>query len=95
MNLELYPAIKQAALHIAYDNGLINRSMPEHSFLAKVETVLDDLEQPATLNSALEELSAGDLDVLCTGEEQEGQRAIAGHPMSEDINDLLMKIFEC
>lgn len=63
------PTLKRAALHILYDNGMVNRYHPEAAALAEVEHRLR-AETSTTLDAAEWELSAlspAALEEVCCG----------------------------
>lgn len=98
-NIERYPAIRKAALNIAYDNGMVNRDMPEPEFLRRVDAVVGadgvNHKDLVAINSVLSAFSDEQLDTLCTGEEQEQGALMAGQPLKSKILGLLNDIFYC
>lgn len=94
-------AIKKAALHIAYDNGMVNRFTTEEEFLAGVEGVLGAYgvtqDEVDSFEAWLAELPEQDLETLCVGEHSEQEEIAKSCPLSHEghrLTGLLNDIFE-
>jgi hypothetical protein len=92
--IENYPAIKKAALHIAYDNGCINRDEPEERALAHAELALSGHPAEAlhAIDTWLSHIPDADLETICMGEHSDAQKLLATAPPITDL--LLTQIFE-
>lgn len=68
-----YPGIKKVALEIAYDNGMINRNVPEVQWLSSLDPIIKDfsVEKLAALDKFCSSLSDDEVDILATGEDTE------------------------
>lgn len=95
--LASFPAVRRAALAIAYDNGMINRLEPQGAFLAKMETLIcipeydDDL---AAIETWLAALTDEQLEIYCNGDVDSAERLAISKNEPRSINCLLSDIFE-
>lgn len=98
MLIHCYPAIKKAALSIAYDNGMINRDNSEEQYLACVEEVLKGGTWfLAQIEACLQVLSDEDLDTVCCGDEEERKELLkenSNESSAEHVEQFLQRIFE-
>jgi hypothetical protein len=81
--------IERAALAIAYDNGMINRSEPEIDFLWNVVGYIVGVKHPnkkswQKIDKWLLELSDYDLNTLCCGEYEAAQIILICAPKGTD-----------
>jgi len=74
MILDHYPAMRNAILLIAYDNGCINRTQTEDELLKRCDSSLlfarinrDDLVR---IEADLAKLNEADLETVCNGDER-------------------------
>lgn len=82
------PALKRAALHIAYDNGLVDRYHSEEAFLAKTEWVL--------LQYTVPQIMAAERDLAAMTDEQLEHYCVGGDDGTRTgpTDDMLNLIFE-
>lgn len=100
--VERFPRLREAALEIAYDNGMINRGKAEADWLAELDPVLgaDGVaeEDLGRLEAWLQTLNQGDLLILCAGEMEDMAKVAEGCPRGgpDDgpLCDILNDIFE-
>jgi hypothetical protein len=84
-----YPFIKTAALEIAYDNGMVYRTMPEDQVLRDMEILMHrdfTQEQLAAIDADLASLTSQQLVDLCTAEEKDQPKVL-------DITNKLLDLF--
>lgn len=84
---DCFPNLKRAALEIAYDNGMINRSEPETDFLAKAAKPIEELAiiNLIKLEVWLAELTDEQMSTLCAGEETDMKELVATAPSPQFI----------
>lgn len=93
MLIDQCPAIRKAALNIAYDNGMVNRMNTEQQFMIGANEVLKEYTDYMAIENFLATLTDEQLDTLCTGEEQEQVIILRACPIAAKVNDLLEAIF--
>lgn len=93
--IRVFPAIKRAALEIAYDNGFIHRNAPELEYIREVDKLLQELPfmKLAELNAWLVGLDPHRFQIACTGEESEMEEVIKTSPDPEFTHSTLNLIF--
>lgn len=94
--IEKYPSLHKAALHIAYDNGMVHRAMPESTWLYSLDAVLgsSDSSDLDTLEKWLSTLSPEDLETLCVGELEDMNRITTTCPTSGPDNQPLCRLLD-
>ncbi len=95
-HITTYPAIRAAAVAIAYDNGMVNRDCTEANFLARASKALDGLttDDLIGIDITLASLPQHQLETLCSGEEQEQRAILAGRSYATQIHQLLENFFD-
>lgn len=100
--VDRYPRIREVALDIAFDNGMVNRESPEAVFLDRVDGILsaeggpteDDLRR---LEAFLATLSLNELTTLACGEAEAraviDERSPVGGPDGTPLTHLFADIF--
>ena len=99
--MDNYPFIKEAALEIAFDSGMINRSLSEEDFLKGVESCIfaDGIFEVdvRALDNWLGTLSKEDRETVACGEHSEMMEIAKRSPKNEvgfPVVGLLDDIFE-
>ncbi len=96
-----YPFIKAAAMELAFDSDMINRTITEEQFLAGVEAVIfaDGVYEKdvKAFENWLSALTDEDRETVAVGEHSEMMELIAGAPKTDEgtpVANLLDDIFE-
>ena len=99
-NLNDFPFIKQAALEMAHDSGMIDREHTEENFFNGVEACIyaDGVYEPdlVILNDWLSSLSPEDFTTVVCGEQSEMKEIAKGSPKTDygvPLVDLFDDIF--
>jgi len=96
-NLNDFPFIKQAALDMAHDSGIIHRELTEENFFRGVEACVfaDGVYEPdlKVLNDWLSSLSPEDFTAIVCGEHSE-MLAVAKKSPKNDEGFLLVDLFD-
>ena len=102
--IDYYPSIKEAALNIAYENGVVNRTTTETEVLENLDEIIDshNNEDLNTIDRWLCGLDEVDFENLTTGDVDSAEFIMEGCPMdagdnfnlSVIITDIFDKIIE-
>lgn len=99
LEMEDFKGIREIALIIAYDNGMVNRFEPEAKFIENCEQIISDRNQFATidiidLDMWIKTLSDEDKETLAAGEHTDVMAIEARAPKPEVCHELFLRIFE-
>lgn len=98
MSFSSHPMLKAVCLSIACDNGLINRFVPEATYLNKAERIVFALAHPpealAEIEAWIATLTEDERETLAAGEHNDVQALIARAPHGAFLDDILNDAFE-
>lgn len=98
MSFSTHPQLKEVCLIIAYDNGMVNRSRPEATFLRNAERIVFALahapEDLTAVETWIATLTEEERETLAAGEHDDMQALLARGPHGQFLNDILNAVFE-
>lgn len=96
MLLNNYPSIKAAAVNIAYDNGMVYRSMTEGLVLEQMEKGLSDIKADDldSINQFLSGLIEDELYTVCCSEDEEAKAIMNRYYNPQLLDNVLNTIFD-
>jgi hypothetical protein len=88
-----YPNLRAAAIHIMYDNGMVNRLVTEEVELSRVAHDLEltyETEQLRQVEGELGRLGPAALELACTGGQDEPDK-VAISPLADAMLDVIFE----
>lgn len=98
--IDQYPGLRRAALEIAYDNGMVNRTTTEEKWLTSLDPIVGatgvDHADLQAMSEFIDTLTEEELNELCCGGqgEPEQEAVLNRAPDREKLDGMLNDIFE-